>query len=113
MVVTNTTPFAPRTPYTAVAEASFKIEKLSISSASRVFIFPSTPSMSTNALEPAPNVLIPRIQNSEKSFPGSPLRVTAMIPGTRAPSIFETDVAGTFRSFTSTFAIAPTTEALR
>ena len=34
LVVTNTTPFAPRLPYTAVAAASFKTEKLSTSAAS-------------------------------------------------------------------------------
>lgn len=45
-------------------------------------------------LELAPNVLIPRIQNSEKLLPGSPLRVTAIMPGTRPPNMLLTDTAG-------------------
>ena len=83
LVVTITTPLAPRTPYTAVAEASFKTEKLSISAGSSVFKSPSTPSIKISAEAFAPNVLIPRTQNSEKLLPGSPLRVTPMMPGTR------------------------------
>ena len=113
LVVTITTPLAPRTPYTAVAEASFKIEKLSISAGSRVFKSPSTPSISIKAEALAPKVLIPRTQNSEKSLPGSPLRVTPIIPGTRPCNIFETEVAGTCNCAGSTEVIAPTTDTLR
>ena len=50
-VVTNITPFAPRTPYTAVAEASFNTEIVSISSGSICAIGRSTPSISTKGLE--------------------------------------------------------------
>ena len=48
----------------------------------RLFMVMDTaPEFSAEAF--APNVLIPRTQNSEKLLPGSPLRVTPMMPGTR------------------------------
>ena len=47
-VVTNTTPLAARTPYTAVADASFKIEMDSTSSIDKSDISRSTPSTNTN-----------------------------------------------------------------
>ena len=71
------------------------------------------PSIKTRAAWLAPKVLIPRIQNSEKSLPGSPVRETEMIPGTLPPNIFDTEVAGTCKSSISTLVIAPTTETLR
>ena len=113
LVVTNTTPFAPRTPYTAVAEASFNIEKLSTSDGSISLKLPSKPSINTRALLLAPNVPIPRIQNSEIFFPGSPLRCNEIIPGIRPPNILLILVAGVCISAISTFVIAPTTLALR
>src|SRR5690606_25054909 len=100
-------------PYTAVAEASLRMVKLAMSSGSRVFMSPSTPSTSTRAEEPAPNVLIPRIQNWDISWPGSPLRNTETIPGTRPPNIFAIEVAGTFSSSTSTLVTAPVTDIFR
>ena len=51
--------------------------------------------------------------NWEKSFPGSPVLKTEMIPGTRPPSILATEVAGVLRSFVSTVVMAPTTDILR
>ena len=53
LVVTMTTPFAPRTPNTAVEAASFRTDRLSISFGSTVFSGRSTPStrMSGLALE--------------------------------------------------------------
>ena len=51
LVVIRITPFAPRTPNTAVAEASFKTEKLSISSGSICEYSRSTPSTNTNGDE--------------------------------------------------------------
>ena len=107
LVVTNTTPFAPRTPYTAVAEASFNTEKLSMSAGSMLFRLPSSPSISTSALELAPNVPIPRIQNSDILEPGSPLDCTEIIPGTRPPSILVREVAGVCICDISTLVTAP------
>ena len=94
-VVTNTTPFAPLEPYTAVAEASFKTEKLSISAGSIWLKSPSKPSINTKAPWLAPNVPMPRIQKSEMFFPGSPLVCNEMTPGTRPPNILGMEVAGT------------------
>ena len=94
LVVINTTPFAPLTPYTAVAEASFNTEKLSMSAGSRSLIFPSKPSIRTNADAFAPKVPIPRIQKSDMFFPGSPLCRVAITPATRPPNKFATEVVG-------------------
>ena len=80
-----------------------------MSSGSSVFKLPSTPSINTKAPCPAPKVLIPRTQNSEKSLPGSPLRVTEMMPGTRPPNMLLMEVAGVFSVATSTPVMAPVT----
>ena len=53
LVVTSTTPLAPRTPNTAVAEASFKTLTLSISLGSIWKKERSTPSTNINGCEPA------------------------------------------------------------
>ena len=105
--MTKTTPLAPRTPYTAVAEASLSTEKLSISAGSILSRLPSRPSISTSALELAPNVPIPRIQNSDILDPGSPLDCTEIIPGTRPPSILVREVAGVWICEISTLVTAP------
>ena len=67
LVVIRITPFAPRTPYTALAEASFSTENDSISEISRLFKERSTPSTSTSGELLPLKELIPRIQNSELS----------------------------------------------
>ena len=68
LVLMIMTPLAPRTPYMALAEASFNTENDSISAGSISFKLRSTPSTNTNGeLPPAPKVEIPRIQNCELS----------------------------------------------
>ena len=74
---------------------------------------PSSPSISTSAPWLAPKVPIPRTQNSEMFFPGSPLFCREIIPGTRPPNMLGIEVAGVCRSFTSTFVMAPTTLTFR
>jgi len=62
LVLMMMTPFAPRTPYTAVAEASLRIEKLSISSGSTLENERGTPSTSVSgALMLAVRVEMPRM----------------------------------------------------
>ena len=115
-VFTITTPLAPRTPYTAVAEASFNTVNDSMSSGSILLKLRSTPSTSTNGLELCPfltNVEIPRIQISDSSCPGSPLRCTATTPAIR-PEIAEDNLAaGILIAEASNEDCAPTTDTLR
>jgi len=108
------TPLAPRTPYTAVAEASFNTVNDSMSSGSILLKLRSTPSTNTNGLEFWPaNVEIPRIQRSESSCPGSPVRCTATTPGKR-PAMAEDKLAvGIFISSIFIEDCAPTTDTLR
>ena len=63
LVVTSTTPKAPRAPYTAVDEASLSTETDSTSCGLIASMLPSTPSMSTSALPPAPIEVSPRTLN--------------------------------------------------
>ena len=111
-VVISTIPLAPRTPYNAVAVASFRIEKEAISSTSTRSILRSTPSTSTKGLLPAPKVLIPRIQKSAPA-PGSPERCMTTIPA-NCPAKPELNLAtGIFSSFIETVLMAPITLAFR
>src|SRR5690606_28048557 len=72
-VVTNMTPLAPLTPYTAVDEASFKMLMLSTSfGSSWAKSRPKTPSTTTNGAALL-KVDTPRINNWDRSLPGSPL----------------------------------------
>ncbi len=73
-----------------------------MSAGSMEFISPSKPSISTKAPLLAPNVPMPRIQNSEIFFPGSPLVCMEITPGTFPPSRLATEATGVCRSFTST-----------
>ncbi|MNS76358.1 hypothetical protein D3C72_1099030 [compost metagenome] len=76
-VVTRTTPFAPREPYTADAVASRKIEKFSMSSTGiRAKSSAVTSILSTriNGLLFVPKVPTPLMKKSALSPPGSPLR---------------------------------------
>ena len=75
--------------------------------------FPSRPSISTSAEALAPNVPMPRTQNSERFFPGSPLSIRLITPATRPPRMLDMEVAGTWMSFVSTAVMAPTTLILR
>ena len=80
-VFTMITPLAPRTPYTALAAASFNTENDSISAADKSSSVLSIPSTNTNGFVPEDlKEEIPRIQKSEPSAPGSPLRWTAITP---------------------------------
>ena len=113
LVLISTTPLAPRTPYTAVAEASFNTEKLSISAGSMSLILPSSPSISTKAEAFAPKVPIPRIQKSEIFLPGSPLASEVITPATRPPSRLLTDVVGRCKSLVSMVVTADKVDILR
>ena len=76
-VVTIITPFAPRVPYIAVAVASFKMENPSITSGSKAFKSAEdtcTPSMIIRGDVASLKVEIPRIQKSDPSAPGRPVR---------------------------------------
>ena len=77
---------APRTPYTAVADASFSVVNDSISSGSMSLNERSTPSTNTSG-EEVLGVEIPRIQISAASFPGSPVRCTATTPARRPANV--------------------------
>ena len=107
LVVINTTPLAPREPQIAVAEASLSTVKDSISSILSSFILRSNPSTKIKALEPAPNVEIPRIQNSEILFPGCPEVWRAITPAMLpAKALVMLDVE-VFSVFISTLVTAP------
>ena len=54
LVVTSTTPKAPRAPYTAVDEASLSTETDSTSCGLIALMLPSTPSIRTSVEPPAP-----------------------------------------------------------
>ena len=75
-VVTTITPAAPREPYWAVSEASFKTVTSSISWAAIVFHIsrdPKTPSMITNGSLPPDKEDVPRMRTvgSALTFPPS------------------------------------------
>ena len=91
----------------AVAAASFNTENDSISSTGISLKLRSTPSTSIKAPDLAPNVLIPRIQNSDIFSPGSPLVCIAMIPGTTPANAFERLAPGAFNCLISTLVMAP------
>ena len=81
-VVTRTTPFAPRTPNTAVAEASFRIERFSISFGSICENSRSTPSTRIRGDEAPPDSEpLPRTKIEAASSPGCPLVCTVETPG--------------------------------
>ena len=93
----------------AVAEASFKTVKDSISSTFTSSISRSKPSTNTKAAVLAPNVEILRIQNSD-TLPGRPEVCIAITPGTTPAKPSATDVEGTdFNASISTLVIAPVT----
>ena len=111
LVVIIITPLAPRVPYSAVAVASFKIEKLSIASASSEFnsvLLISTPSKIISAPVAPLKVDLPRIQKLAPSAPGSPLRCTAMTPERRPANEVDKLEEGTFNSAGLTCVTAPT-----
>ena len=67
LVLINITPFAPRTPYIAEADASFSTENASISAGSMSLSERSTPSTSTSGEVLPEKDAIPRIQKFELS----------------------------------------------
>ena len=95
LVVTRMTPFAPRTPKTAVAEASFRTEMLSISFGSNCEKERSTPSTRTSgsALFRDPT---PRMRMTGSSAPGIPEGWTAETPGRLPWRAFATFATGAF-----------------
>ena len=97
LVVTRMTPFAPRTPNTAVADASFRTEMLSISFASSCEKERSTPSTRTSgsALFRDPT---PRMRITGSSAPGIPEGCTADTPGRLPCRAFATFGTGDFIS---------------
>ena len=105
------TPLAPRTPYMALAEASFSTENDSISAGSMSLRLRSTPSINTKGLLPLPKVEIPRIQKLESSYPGSPDGFTAMMPANwPARLLLSEREEPTCRSLGWTVWMEPTTE---
>ena len=109
-VVMMITPFAPRTPYTAEAEASFRIEKEAISSVSTKSSSRSMPSTRTNGVADPLKEDTPRIKNSAAlAFPGSPERLMATTPASCPAKTFEIDEPGTLSLVISSVDIAPTT----
>ena len=79
LVVNNITPFAPRTPYTAVAEASFRIDIDSISFMSTSFMSLSIPSTNTKGSEFCQEAL-PRMYIFVSLAPGLPEVLIATKP---------------------------------
>ena len=75
----STTPLAPRTPNTAVAEASFSTVMLSISLGSMSHISRSTPSTWMSGDE-STHVAWPRTKMEAASLPGSPEYCTVVTP---------------------------------
>ena len=113
-VVIKITPFAPLTPYTAVAEASFKIDNDSTSFGSISFkLFTSIPSTIIKGFCDSASlakVPTPRIRNVDMSCPGSPLRCTLNNPGILPPSALLILACGDCkRSFVVTIEIEPVT----
>ena len=109
--MTIITPFAPRVPYIAVAVASFKIEKLSMTSGSKAFKsleLISTPSNTIKTPVASPKVDLPRIQKSAPSAPGCPLRCIAITPAIRPAKLVLKLEEGTFNSAGRTCWIDPT-----
>ena len=80
LVVTRMTPLAPRTPNTAVAEASFRIEMSWISLGSSCPNERSTPSTSTSGFASF-NEPVPRTRMTGSSAPGMADGCTTEIPG--------------------------------
>ena len=89
-VVMSTTPLAPRTPNTAVADASFRTVTLSISLGSMSAIERSTPSTCMRGVE-SPHVALPRTKISAASLPGSPEYWTVVTPDSWPPSTLFTE----------------------
>ena len=106
------TPLAPLTPYTALAAASLRTEKDSISAADKSSSVRSIPSTSTNGSRPAPwKEDIPRIQKLEPSAPGSPERCTAMTPANCPAKLLDTArVVPCCKASGRTDVIEPTTD---
>ena len=97
LVVTRITPLAPRTPNTAVADASFRIEMSSISLGSSCPNERSTPSTSTrgSALFSEP---VPRTRITGSSAPGMAEGCTTEIPGNLPCKALLTLATGAFSS---------------
>ena len=93
-VVTTTTPSLARGPYTAVADASFRIVMEAISSGRRRLKNTSPCSVSITTSSTTYRILLPpRIQILDVS-PGAPERACEMIPATRPPKPSLTEVTG-------------------
>ena len=71
------------------------------------FMSRSNPSTKTKALAPAPNVEIPRIQNSETLFPGCPEVWRAITPATLPAKALLILAVEVFRVFIFTLVTAP------
>ena len=94
LVVIRITPFAPRIPYTAVDEASFNTERLSISFASSCENDScSTPSIIIRG-EASLKVDLPRIRMVAASSPGRPLGCWVITPGSLPTSALVTLATG-------------------
>ena len=95
----------------AVADASFKIEKLSMVSAGILSKSPvaiSTSSSKIKGVAPPPKVDTPRIKNSE-AVPGSPLLVLTITPANLPAIELVNEELGALSSNPFTVEIAPVT----
>ena len=101
-------PLAPSRPYTAVAEASFKTEKLSISFGSTSSIVLFNPSIKIRGSLFPVTELIPLIIKEAPSFPGCPDFCTKVTPATLPANWVDNDRVGAFNSLGSRVVIAPT-----
>ena len=112
LVVIKITPLAPRTPNTAVADASFNTEMVATELMSTEFMGRSTPSTSTSGSLEFHDVT-PRMVIFGSSSPGFPVVVMVTTPGrlpVRAcPKLVTPPVRS--KAFELVCAIAPTTEA--
>ena len=105
-----TMPFAPLTPYRAVAVASLRMEKEAMSSTSTRSMLRSTPSTSTSGLLLLPNVFIPLIQKSAP-LPGSDVLWRTTSPASLPARPEERFATGILSSSVETVVMAPITEA--
>ena len=98
MVVTKITPLAPRTPKTAVEDASFNTLIFSTSLGSICVKSRSTPSTKISGVELLLfNDPIPRIKIAGLSAPGSPEYCTAETPFILPARAFPSEATGVFK----------------
>src|SRR5690606_5924768 len=110
---TKTTPLAPLAPYNAVADASFKIEKLAISSGFNLDKSLDVTSILSikirGEVSPLPKEVTLRTKNCASSSPGAPVDCCAINPAILPARAVVKLLDGTLRSLTFTVVIEETT----